>query len=173
MRKLMVMVLALVLAVGFSFGITITMMSPLTGADGAYMDEIVARFNEEHSDIEVVHVVVESSLDMKNKLSMGIASKTAPEIMFIRKFDMPLYLEHFKGFTKEEWLENYGIDTDDIFPGVLEGLVVDGKVVGIPLDIWLFYMAYNKANFAKVGLDPNNPPKTREEFISAMELCCL
>lgn len=82
---------------------------------------------------------------------------------------MPLYLEHFKGFTKEEWLENYGIDTDDIFPGVLEGLVVDGKVVGIPLDIWLFYMAYNKANFAKVGLDPNNPPKTREEFISAME----
>ncbi|HOP38439.1 MAG TPA: extracellular solute-binding protein, partial [Mesotoga prima] len=104
MRKLMVLVLALVLAVGFSFGITITMMSPLTGADGAYMDEIVARFNEEHSDIEVVHVVVESSLDMKNKLSMGIASKTAPEIMFIRKFDMPLYLEHFKGFTKEEWL---------------------------------------------------------------------
>lgn len=47
MRKLMVLVLALVLAVGFSFGITITMMSPLTGADGAYMDEIVARFNEE------------------------------------------------------------------------------------------------------------------------------
>ena len=30
---------------------------------------------------------------------------------------------------------------------------MDGKVVGIPLDIWLFYMAYNKGNFIKVGLD--------------------
>jgi multiple sugar transport system substrate-binding protein len=89
--------------------------------------------------------------------------------MFIRKFDMPLYLEHFKGFTAEEWLNKYGIDTDDIFPGVLDGLVVDGKIVGIPMDIWLFYMAYNRGNFAKVGLDPDNPPKTREEFISAME----
>ena len=121
MRKLMFLALALVVAVSFSFGVTITMMTPLTGADGAYMDEIVARFNAEHPDIEVVHVVVESSLDMKNKLSMGIASKTAPEIMFIRKFDMPLYLEHFKGFTAEEWLNKYGIDTDDIFPGVLDG----------------------------------------------------
>ncbi len=169
MRKFMFLVLTLVVAVSFSFGVTITMMTPLTGADGAYMDEIVAKFNAEHPDIEVVHVVVESSLDMKNKLSMGIASKTAPEIMFIRKFDMPLYLEHFKGFTTEEWLNESGIDTDDIFPGVLDGLVVDGKVVGIPMDILLFYMAYNRGNFAEVGLDPDNPPKTRDEFISAME----
>ena len=169
MKKFMCLVLALIVFVGFSFGVTVTMMTPLTGADGAYMDEIVAKFNATHPGIEVVHVVVESSLDMKNKLSMGIASKTAPEIMFIRKFDMPLYLQHFKGFTPEEWLNNYGIDVNDIFPGVLEGLVIDGKVVGIPLDIWIFYMAYNKANFAKVGLDPENPPKTRDEFIAAME----
>ncbi len=74
MRKLMLLALTLVVAISFSFAVTITMMSPLSGADGAYMDEIIARFNAEHPDIEVVHIVVESSLDMKNKLSMGIAS---------------------------------------------------------------------------------------------------
>ena len=51
MKKFMCLVLALIVFVGFSFGVTVTMMTPLTGADGAYMDEIVAKFNATHPGI--------------------------------------------------------------------------------------------------------------------------
>ncbi len=147
---------------------TITFMTPLGGADGAYMDRIIQNFNKETPDVEVVHLVVVSSVEYKQKLSTGIASKSAPQVLFMRKFDMPLYLDHLKAFTSAE-LMRYGINIRDIYPQLLEGLVKDNKYYGIPLDVWIFYMAYNKANFKKAGLDPEKPPKTRTEFIKAME----
>ncbi|MEN2984205.1 MAG: extracellular solute-binding protein [Dictyoglomaceae bacterium] len=148
--------------------ITITFMTPLGGADGAYMDRIIQNFNKQNPDVEVVHLVVVSSVEYKQKLSTGIATKSAPQVLFMRKFDMPLYLDHFRPFTATE-LKNYGIDIRDIYPQLLEGLVKDNKYYGIPLDVWIFYMAYNKANFKKAGLDPEKPPKTRAEFVKAME----
>lgn len=146
----------------------ITFMTPLAGADGAYMDKIIQGFNAENPDVEVTHLVVGASTEYKQKFSTGVATKTAPEVLLIRKFDMPLYLDQFTGFTTGE-LKKYGIDTNDIYPNLLSGLEYKGKLIGIPLDVWIFYMAYNKANFRKAGLDPEKPPYTREEFVKAME----
>ncbi len=145
----------------------ITFMTPLSGADGAYMDKIIQGFNEANPDVEVTHLVVGASTEYKQKFSTGVATKTAPEVLLIRKFDMPLYMDQFTGFTKADY-QKYGIDINDVYPNLLSGLDVDGKIVGIPLDVWIFYMAYNKANFKKAGLDPNNPPMNQADFVKAM-----
>src|SRR5690554_2588794 len=147
---------------------TITFMTPLDGADGAYMDEIIARFNAEHPDIEVVHLVVANSLEYKMKVGTGIATKSAPEALFMRKADTPDYLKEFRAFSEKELLD-YGIDINDIYPSILEGLAEDGRVYGIPLDCWIFYLVYNRGNFSKAGLDPDRPPTTRKEWMDAME----
>lgn len=147
---------------------TITFMTPLGGEDGGFMDEIIAEFNAAHPDIEVVHLVVVESIDYTMRLSTGIAAGTAPQVLFIRKFDMPPFMPHFKSFTPEELL-GHGVDVADIFPGLLEGLVVEDRVHGIPLDAWIFYLAYNRANFARAGLNPDDPPTNLDEFMSAME----
>lgn len=145
----------------------ITFMTPLAGADGAYMDKIIQGFNEANPDVEVTHLVVGASTEFKQKFSTGVATKTAPEVVLIRKFDMPLYLDQFTGFAKDELIKS-GIDVNDVYPNLLTGLEVDGKIVGVPLDVWIFYMAYNKANFKKAGLDPENPPMNSADFIKAM-----
>jgi len=146
----------------------ITFMTPLAGADGAYMDQIIQGFNAANPDVEVVHLVMGSSPEMKQRLSTGLVSKTAPEVMLMRKFDMPLYLDQFVQFSKSD-LSGYGINIDDVFPNLLEGLTVGSRYVGIPLDVWIFYTAYNKANFRAAGLDPENFPMTRDAFVSAMK----
>jgi len=173
-RFLVFFALMLSLTIGvFAQKIQITFMTPLGGADGAYMDQIIQRFNKEHPNIEVTHLVVVSSLEYKQKLATGITTKTAPQVLFIRKHDMPLFMEQFRTFTKDE-LKKYGIDIDDVYPSVLAGLVDDkGRYYGIPLDVWIFYMAYNKANFKKAGLDPDLPvkagPLNREQFLKVLE----
>src|SRR5690554_5594320 len=91
---------------------TLTFMTPLDGADGAYMDDLIARFNKEHPDIEVVHLVVANSLEYKMKVGTGIATKSAPEVLFMRKGDTPDYLKQFRSFTAQELLA-YGIDVND------------------------------------------------------------
>ncbi len=147
---------------------TITFMTPLGGEDGGFMDEIIAEFNATHPDIEVVHLVVVDSVEYTMRLSTGIAAATAPEVLFIRKFDMPPFLPHLKSFTAEELL-GYGVDVADIFPALIEGLVVEDRVHGIPLDAWIFYLAYNRDNFARAGLNPDDPPANLDEWMSAME----
>lgn len=79
--------------------IQITFMTPLSGADGAYMDQIIQNFNKENPDVNVVHMVVGSSVEYKQKLSTGLATKLAPQVLLIRKFDLPMYLNQMKGFT--------------------------------------------------------------------------
>lgn len=77
--------------------VSLTFMTPLGGPDGAFMDQIVQRFNSEHPDIEVTHLVVVDSVDYKMKLSTGIASGTAPQIILIRKYDIGEYLDQLHG----------------------------------------------------------------------------
>ncbi len=153
--------------VAFAQKTTITFQSVLSGSDGGYMDQIIQKFNKANPDIEVSHLVVGDSVEYKQKLSTGLASKSAPQVVMMRKFDTPLYLDSFKGFTAAEW-KAMGIDTTDIYPNLLDGLSKSGKILGIPLDVWVFYMAYNKANFKKAGLDPEKPPTNQAEFVKAM-----
>lgn len=149
--------------------ITLTFMTVLGGADGAFMDNIIAKFNEDYKDqIEIVHVVVVDSVQYKMKLSSGIATGTAPEVLFMRRHDAPAFLEHFRTWTTEELL-SWGIDVSDIYPSLLEGLLVNSMVYGIPIDCWMYYMAYNRENFRKAGLDPDRPPANKEEFFAALE----
>lgn len=148
--------------------ITLTFMTPLAGEDGAYMDKIIQKFNAENPDIEVVHLVLVNDLEYKMKLSTGVSTKQAPQVLFTRKYVLPAFKDLLKTFTAQE-LNQYGIDVDDIYPGLIEGLVENGKIYGIPLDCWIFYLAYNRGNFVKAGLDPNKPPTNREEFLAALE----
>jgi multiple sugar transport system substrate-binding protein len=174
MKKYLVLCILLILFVNISnialpqAKTQITFMTPLSGADGAYMDQIIQKFNKQNPDVEVVHLVVGNSVEYKQKLSTGLATKSAPQVLLIRKFDMPLYLDQLRPFTTSE-LKSFGVDINDVYPALLEGLVKDRKYYGIPLDVWIFYMAYNKANFKKVGLNADKPPRTRDTFIKAME----
>jgi ABC-type glycerol-3-phosphate transport system substrate-binding protein len=46
---------------------------------------------------------------------------------------------------------------------------VSPGIYGVPIDVMTIEMLYNKKLFKKVGLDPNAPPATWEEFIAAIK----
>lgn len=146
---------------------TINFMTPLAGADSSQMNQIIAKFEAENSDIEINHIIEGLSTVYKQKYSTMISVRKAPEVVMMRNYDMPLFMDDLLYLTKAEWKE-FGIDFDDIFPTLIEGLEKSGSYNGVPLDIWLFYSAYNRNKFIDAGLDPDLTPKTREEFIETM-----
>lgn len=175
MSRLVQMVGAILVVLLLSAGgsaqtpITLTFMTPLTGADGVYMDALVEAFNRDHPHIQVTHLVVNGGVEYNTKVATGIASGSAPEILYIRKFDMGRFLEYFHTFTPDELRETYGIDVKDIYPSLMDGLILDGAVYGIPNDAWIYMFSYNRAHFQEAGLDPDNPPATGEEFVAAAQ----
>jgi multiple sugar transport system substrate-binding protein len=166
MRNLAILLVMIAAVGGMAFAekTVIQFMSPLSGSDGGYMDQIIQGFNKANPDIEVQHVVVGNSVEYKQKLSTGLTTNSAPQVLMIRKFDLAMYLDQVIPFSAADY-KGYGIDINDVFPNLMAGLTTaDNKYLGIPLDVWIFYQAYNKANFKKAGLDPNKPPMNRADF---------
>ncbi len=70
---------------------TITFWTPLTGDDGAYMDEIVKEYNATDPEIKVKHVITS---DMYTKLSTVLNSgKGIPDLTIIHADRVPSYVK--------------------------------------------------------------------------------
>lgn len=62
------------------------------------------------------------------------------------------------------WLEKDGIEEfDDIAPGLVQGMTVDGKLIGIPVRTATQALFYNEALLEEVGISA--PPTTLEELV--------
>lgn len=57
----------------------------------------------------------------------------------------------------------------DFIPAAWDAAQVGGVQYGIPLDQNMAGLYYNKTIFKQAGLDPNKPPKNRQEFEAACE----
>lgn len=122
---------------------TVTFWSPLTGDDGAYMDQMVKDFNEQsNSDYTLKHVITS---DMYTKLSTVVSSKKGiPDLTLMHSYKV------------EEFVNSDILDTVEAVQKLKDGLTaenylqtawnagqVDGTQYTIPLDIHSSAMYYN------------------------------
>lgn len=131
---------------------TINFWSPLTGDDGAYMDQIVKEFNEQSdSDYTINHVITS---DMYTKLTTVVSSKSGiPDLTLMHSYKV------------EEFVNSGILDTADRLisyqPDLQESNYLDtawnaGQVDGtqytIPLDIHASAMYFNTDLLEKYGV---------------------
>jgi raffinose/stachyose/melibiose transport system substrate-binding protein len=79
-------------------------------------------------------------------LKAKFASNNAPDI-FTNDGDQAaqVWLDKFEDLSDQPWVE-------DAFEGTLDGMTIDGKVYGMPLNMEGYGFAYNKALFEKAGI---------------------
>ncbi|WP_037289033.1 extracellular solute-binding protein [Saccharibacillus sacchari] len=146
---------------------TITFWTPLTGEDGAYMDNLVKAYNETDPAVKVKHVV---TADMYTKISTVLSSgKGVPDLAIIHADRVP-------GYVKQNQLEAMTtvmqaqpeLKEDNYLPQAWGAGNIDGTQYTVPLDIHANVMYYNKDLLAKYGaesfLDDNNV--TVDEILS-------
>lgn len=122
---------------------TITFWTPLTGDDGAYMDQLVKDYNATNPGIKVKHVITS---DMYTKISTVLNSgKGIPDLAIIHADRVP-------GFVKQGVLEPIGsaiagqpeIKKDNYLPQAWSTGNIEGTQYTVPLDIHSNVMYYNK-----------------------------
>lgn len=122
---------------------TITFWTPLTGDDGAYMDQIVKNYNATNPEIKVKHVVTS---DMYTKVSTVLNSgKGIPDLAIIHADRVP-------GYVKQGVLEPMTnvmaaqpeLKQDNYLPQAWSTGTIDGTQYTVPLDIHSVVMYYNK-----------------------------
>ncbi|GGO03900.1 extracellular solute-binding protein [Saccharibacillus kuerlensis] len=131
---------------------TITFWTPLTGEDGAYMDNLVKQYNDTDPAVKVKHVV---TADMYTKVSTVLSSgKGIPDLTIIHADRVP-------GYVKQNRLESMDavmqaqpeLKEDNFLPQAWGAGNIDGTQYAIPLDIHSNVMYYNKELVSKYGAD--------------------
>ena len=129
----------------------------LGGGDGVRMKTLIKQFNDESADISINATTLEWGPPFYTKVQTSAAVGEGPDVMTYHLSRMPLGVSTgtLRPFTDED-LKSVGLSKDDYFPTDWDGLHVDGKLYGVPLDIHSIVLYYNKDLLKKAGLLGDN-----------------
>lgn len=134
---------------------------------GEFIDRQIKTFNEQNPDIEVKSPAHPDYASIVEALQRSVAGKQLPSLATI-------------GYGYDRYIMNSGATHPfdpyitagedyftDFYPAVLDATTFDNKVYGIPLALSIGVVFYHPSVFTSAGLDPDNPPRTWAEFVSA------
>lgn len=124
--------------------------------------EIVGMFEKQYSPVKVVVEQIPWG-GHQEKILTSLATKTTPDIARVDGAFVYKLANKNAIFN----LSQFGLDKlkEDLSPAAVGSNLADGKLWGVPDQITGVALFYNKDMFTENGIDPQNPPKTWEEFI--------
>ncbi|MEH7546710.1 extracellular solute-binding protein [Neobacillus vireti] len=132
-----------------------------SNAQFSIVKNIISDYEKQHKDVKIETEIL-SPDQYRDKLKVLASSNELPDI------GMTWSDGFIKPYVEGDMLEplddvvNNDPDLKDAFiPGVKESYAVDGKTYGLPLELNISYVFYNKEIFKKYNLEV---PKTFEEY---------
>ena len=156
------------LAGGFTLAqVQIDYWHGFTGPDLPVMEALVAEFNETHPDIEVTAQAIPWG-NLFQQIEPSVAAGRAPDVVAVNEDVITGFIMRgaLAPISAQE-LEQHSIDSGRFYESLWNIGTVDGEAYGVPIHSVMLVMYYNKELFEEAGLDPENPPQTREEFLAA------
>jgi multiple sugar transport system substrate-binding protein len=127
-------------------------------------------------DFEAIHpnITVEFQTvpgeELFDKLLAQIATGNPPDASYVSDWMTGAFAQEGGLAPLDEYIAKSNlIMLDDYVPAFLETSQVDGAQYGLPMTSETTGLFYRTDRFEEAGLDPNNPPKTWDEFQQAAE----
>ncbi|MDY4191780.1 MAG: extracellular solute-binding protein [Oscillospiraceae bacterium] len=135
--------------------------------DREYWTDYVTRYQEANPGVTIEYSEATWD-DFDTKLNVALAAGTAPDIVGERLGGIAV-----RGSEKQYVDLNPYIDAmddkDDFIEATLQQGQYEGAQIAFPIYPGPIMWVYNKEHFKEVGLDPEDPPATWEEILSAAE----
>ncbi len=152
-------------AISFAKTTNIVFWYPLSGSKGAVFKKIVEEFNKVQSDVHVKLVYTGKYRDTAQKVSSAIAAGALPNAGLIPAG--PIFTGPYNNYTIYNFVKNDpDLNISDFYKVALDYATYKGKLAGLPYNISVPVLYYNKELMKKAGLDPNTPPDTWDELLS-------
>src|SRR3954469_15881029 len=131
--------------------VTLHFWNPFTGPDGRTMLAIVKRFNDTHPGIHILMQRMEAGT-YYNKLFVAGLGHRAPQVFIVHTDSIGRFTRANLLRPMDDLLQPAGLEPSDIDENVLHAVEHEGKHWGVPLDIHLVGMFYNKRLFREAGI---------------------
>jgi raffinose/stachyose/melibiose transport system substrate-binding protein len=171
-----ILMICLLMAMATTFvmadSINMTIMYQSGGADDIFkdwMDENVKIFLKEHPNINFEIISNSTGDNYLTQITSRIAAGNAPDVF------QGWTLGRMEPFAKADRLHNIGpaIENDQEFNSYLQkeplkATTFNGKIYGVPLELAVEIVFYNKTVFKELGLAI---PETYEDFMNIVDVC--
>ncbi len=134
---------------------------------GKAIPQMTNDFNASQNTCYVVYTYQGSYDDSLNKLKAGLQSKDTPTVIQLYDIGTRLMVDLDVVTPVQEFIDAESYDVSDLEPNVLAYYTVNGKQYSMPFNTSTPMLYFNKDMFVAAGLDPENPPKTFDEFTEA------
>jgi len=137
------------------------------GADKAFKEAKFAEFEAKYPHIKVTHVEQAKEKE-REQFMTAVAGGEQPDLYKNPYPDMESYIaQGIAADISELWNGFEG--KDKYLPSSLNAATVDGKIYGVPNDMYVTGLLYNKQMFADAGLDPAAALKDWDSFGAAAQ----
>ena len=133
------------------------------------VDGIIADFMKENPDIKVNAIYAGNYNDARIKALAALKSGEPAQLSVMFSIDIYELIEQDAIIAFDDIVATAGDRAwlDSFYPTLMENGRTGGKTWGIPFQRSTIVMYYNKDAFRAAGLDPENPPSTWDELVTA------
>ena len=116
------------------------------GIEGEVLKQIIADYEELHPDIEI-NIIEVPFQNLRTRLQTMIAGGTPPDLArLVNVGDFAPALLDLTPYLGLEYIE-------DFVPSTHRNVVIDGKLMAVPMDVTANGIIYNKDYFAQAGVE--------------------
>jgi multiple sugar transport system substrate-binding protein len=148
--------------------VTLDYWNGFTGGDGPVMQQLVKQFTEEHDNIQVKMNTLEWE-DYYQNVPQAVTSGRGPDLGIMHIDTLATNAARQVIIPLDDVAESLELEEGDFASVVWNAGIYNDQRYGIPLDTHPLGMYYNKDVMEQAGLDPDSPPQTEEEYMSALE----
>lgn len=135
-----------------------------TGPGTKYIERLVKEYNQQNEGQVRVEMSVMMWGDFYVKAPLALKGGKPPDIGAMHVPQMRDFAENGLLKPLDSCLAQF--DSSDFYQNAWSVGQVKGARYALPLDVHPLVLYWNKQIFRKFGLDPNSPPRTRDEFLS-------
>ncbi len=137
-----------------------------SGINNRVLAAKIDQFNRLHSDILLEAQVYGAADQLGPKLDAAVAGRTPPDLLWWAPAYFPKYAKAGVLRSVDDFIaQDPTFSKDDIYASLWELGTMDGEVYATPFSANNLAVYYNKAMFARAGID--RPPQTWAEFRDA------
>src|SRR5690606_2917972 len=139
-----------------------TFWHAMGGSAGEAVQRLVDRFNAAQDKVVVEAAYQGTYDDALQKLKA--AGPEGPTIVQVYEIGSRFMIDSGMITPMQNFIDADGFSTEDFEPNILGYYTFEGKLYSMPFNTSTPIVYYNKDAFREVGLDPERPPRTFEEF---------
>jgi len=139
----------------------------LGGALGKAIESLAEQFNASQSEIYVEAIYQGNYDDTLNKFKAGLPARQIPNLIQVYDIGLRFMVDSQTAEPLQNLIDASKFDTSNFEPALLSYYSIENKLVAMPFNSSTPLLYYNKKLFSEAGLDPNAPPKSWEEALTA------